>query len=268
MGKKGKQVHLARLAQLLGRRHEIAAPGRHVQMEAPDEDLLWLEEWQAERLAMTYSDLHAEDRYRPAVEFFLSDIYGAKDFSRRDDDIRRVYPVMARVLSEEAIGSITLAIDLHAMSQELDTEMVRVLREELGVERDLTAAAYGEAYRRVGRVADRRRQIELIVELGSVLDEVVPNPMLYSAVRLAHGPAHLMGFGELQDFVERGFVAFRHMRGADHFLDSVFQREMTIHRAIMDGADPEVWYQPPGHFEVMEIERPDALRRSSSDTGG
>ncbi len=254
--KRGKQVELAKLAALLGRSHEVR--GRSVHMRPPDEAQLWLEKWQAERLAMTYSDLHADDRFRPAVEFFLSDIYGARDFSRRDDDVRRVFPLMSRVLSAEAIGSITLAMDLHAMSQELDEAMVAVLREELGVTvtGDLAPAQYAEAYRRVGRVEDRRRQIELVCELGEVLDEVVPNPMLYTAVKLAHGPAHLMGFGELQDFVERGFVSFRHMKGATRFLDAIYQREMAIHRHILDGAASEVWYVPPHDLAVASLERP------------
>jgi hypothetical protein len=256
MGRKDKQLHLAKLAQLLGRSHEVAGRSRHVHMAAPDEAMLWLEQWQADRLAMTYSDLHAEERYRPAVEFFLSDIYGARDFSRRDDDVRRVYPLMARVLSEEAIGSITLAMDLHAMSQELDEAVLAVLREQIGVSGELSAADYAQAYRHVGRADERRRQIELVVELGSALDAVVPNPMLYTAVRLANRPAHLMGFGELQDFVERGFTAFRHMQGADRFLDAIYVREMTIHRAIMDGADVSIWYQPPSELEVGDFTRP------------
>jgi hypothetical protein len=256
MSRKDKQVHLSKLAELLGRSHEVRGRSRHVHMTPPDEDLLWLESWQAERLAMTYGDLHAQDRYRPAVKFFLSDIYGAKDFSRRDDDVRRVYPLMSRVLSEEAIASITLAMDLHAMSQELDEEMVRVLRQEMEVAGELTPAAYAEAYRRVGRIEDRQRQIELVCELGAVLDAVVPNPMLYTAVRLAHGPAHLMGFGELQDFVERGFVAFRHMRGADVFLDAIYQREMTLHHALREGQHPAQWYVPPQEMVVGDYARP------------
>ncbi|MEO0973821.1 MAG: hypothetical protein AAFX85_12065, partial [Pseudomonadota bacterium] len=100
-GRGGKSVHIAKLAQLLGRSHEVR--GRQVDMTPPDDATLWLESWQAQRLAMTYSDLRGEERYGPAVEFFLSDIYGPRDFSRRDDDVRRVFPLMSAVLSEEAI---------------------------------------------------------------------------------------------------------------------------------------------------------------------
>lgn len=226
--------------------------GRHVHLEPPRQDQLWLEGWQAERLAMTYQDLERDPRYRPALQFFLNDIYGARDFSRRDDDVRRVYPLMSRVLSEEAIGSISLAMDLHALSQELDDAVLDVLTGDLGLRPGgpLLPEQYAEAYRRVGRVEDRRRQIEVVVELGRMLDRVVPNPMLYTAVRLAHQPAHFMGFGELQDFVERGFVAFRQMQGADHFLDAIHARETTIHRRLMEGAPAAQWYVPPAQLPL------------------
>ena len=224
-------------------------------MDPPDDATLWFEGWQAERLAMTYADLEADARYKPAVQFFLSDIYGARDFSRRDDDVRRVFPLMSRVLSEEAIRSITLAMDLHAMSQELDEKMLAVLRDDMQVSvgSPLRAEDYGEAYRRVGEVEQRQQQIDLVVRLGRTLDRVVPNPMLYTAVRLAHGPAHMMGFGELQDFVERGFVAFRHMHGADRFLGAVESRELAIHHRLMAGEPPSRWCVPAAELEADDL---------------
>ncbi len=42
-----------------------------------------LNAWQAERLARTYADLRVDPRYKPATEFFLSDLYGPKDFTER-----------------------------------------------------------------------------------------------------------------------------------------------------------------------------------------
>ena len=41
-------------------------------------------------------------------------------------------------------------------------------------------------------------------------------------------PARLAGFGELQDFLERGFRAFRHMEDASEFLDTIERRETQI----------------------------------------
>ncbi|MEZ5584968.1 MAG: hypothetical protein R3F37_21340 [Candidatus Competibacteraceae bacterium] len=42
-------------------------------------------------------------------------------------------------------------------------------------------------------------------------------PLIYTALRLAKGLAHLAGFGELQQFIEAGFNAFRHVGKANTF---------------------------------------------------
>src|SRR5262245_16505488 len=82
-----------------------------------------LADYQAQRLAQTYADLAAQPRYRPAVEFFLKDLYGPVDYGQRDADIERVFPVMARVLSGPALESITRALELRALTEEFDARM-------------------------------------------------------------------------------------------------------------------------------------------------
>ena len=49
----------------------------------------------------------------------------------------------------------------------------------------------------------------------------------------------MAGLIELQDFLERGFVAFRDMRGAGEFLATVRERETAIVNGLFSGAqDP------------------------------
>ena len=48
-------------------------------------------------------------------------------------------------------------------------------------------------------------------------------------------PAHMAGLGALQDFLERGFAAFRGMRGAAEFLATVESRELELVNAIFAG---------------------------------
>jgi hypothetical protein len=38
-----------------------------------------LRQWQSERLSQTYADMLADDRSRPLCQFFMSDIYAARD---------------------------------------------------------------------------------------------------------------------------------------------------------------------------------------------
>jgi uncharacterized protein with WD repeat len=46
-----------------------------------------LRNWQSERLARTYAGFTQNPRYKPALRFFLEDLYGARDFSQRNHDI-------------------------------------------------------------------------------------------------------------------------------------------------------------------------------------
>ena len=47
-------------------------------------------------------------------------------------------------------------------------------------------------------------------------------------LRGMRGPAKAAGCGELQDFLERGFRAFRQMKDSKHFLDAIQGRETQI----------------------------------------
>ena len=102
-----------------------------------------LSHWQSNRLARTHADLRESPRYKLATEFFLSDLYGAKDFSRRDNDLERSYPMIITVLPANAIYAVAMAVELDALSLELDGLMSRILSEELDVntEAELTEEA-------------------------------------------------------------------------------------------------------------------------------
>ena len=200
--------------------------------------------WQAQRLRHTYRDLLEISRYRKAVEFFLTDLYGDKDFSARDEGVERVYPIMSKIMPGAALHTISIGIELHAISQELDLDMVAVLWGEMDVGDNLDAAAYAEAYRRCGNMDARRRQISIVNEVGESLDSVVFKPFIYNAVKLGKTPARMAGLLELHDFIERGFIAFRAMQGSDEFIDAVISRETEIMASII-AAEPVSNWAPP-----------------------
>ncbi len=187
-----------------------------------------LRNWQAERLARTYADLLASERFRPAAEFFLSDLYGAKDFTGRDQAVVRAYPIMVKTLPDSALHTIALAAEVHVLTAELDRKMWKVLTGALGVKDRITEARYLEAFRRCDNRKERLRQLELTRRVGEDLARIVAKPGIYHVLKLARRPARLAGFGELQDFLERGFTAFRHMGGAAEFLKTIVGRETAI----------------------------------------
>jgi hypothetical protein len=186
-----------------------------------------LKEWQAARLAGSYADLLANPRHRPAAEFFLSDLYGPKDFRSRDEELARVVPIMVHVLPARALVTLREAVKMDALSESLDNAMVLALR-KLGKSRAIDWPAYVAAYRTCSRRKDRELQIELIDGIGKTLDRLTRMPLIHFSLKLMNGPAHLAGLGDLHSFLQRGFDAFSFMKGADEFLAIVTQRETAL----------------------------------------
>jgi hypothetical protein len=191
-----------------------------------------LSSWQASRLAATYADLAAQPRYADAIAFFKTDLYGTADFTRRDADLARAAPVMARTLPERVIASVAKAMELNALSQDLD----RLLLAQLP-RRDIpfTVTEYCGAYRAMDSRPARERQIQLIAEFGATLDFYVTKPLIRAALVMMRHPARAAGLGVLQEFLERGFSAFRKMHGAAQFLATIDRRERALMDAIFAG---------------------------------
>jgi hypothetical protein len=190
-------------------------------------DRLRLRQWQAQRLGRTHADLLESPRYRAAAQFFLSDLYGPKDFSERDEEIERILPTLLAVLPASGMRSVALAIEVDALTEELDGAMVQALR-GAGAMNEITSLAYADAYRRCGKRSQRELQIALIGETGRALDRLTRRPLIGTALHLMRMPAHVAGLGELHEFLQRGFDAFRSMGGADDFLGTIAGRETEL----------------------------------------
>lgn len=186
-----------------------------------------LREWQSLRLARTHRDLLDSPRYGPAARFFLDDLYGPKDFSRRDDEVERIVPLMTRLLPSSALRSVAMAVGLDALTEELDGRMLLALRSN-GCMSQIDDKAYAAAYRACGNHDQREQQIRLIDEIGKALAGLTRLPLLARMLRMMRGPAHLAGLAELHDFLERGFAAFKGMGNADEFLTTIRERETAL----------------------------------------
>ncbi|GAB4167635.1 MAG: hypothetical protein Fur0039_05530 [Rhodocyclaceae bacterium] len=195
---------------------------------------LALREWQALRLARTHRDLLEDTRYGPAAAFFLSDLYGPKDFAERDAEVERILPSLVAWLPAAALRTLALAIEMDALSERLDAATARALARN-GGEAEIDEAAYARAYRAAGNRAARIRQIELIGEVGASLERLTHSPLLAGILRMMRVPAHLAGLGALQEFLERGFAAFRSMNGAEEFIRRISSRETAILERLFSG---------------------------------
>jgi len=193
-----------------------------------DAGFVLLRQWQSARLRSTYADLLASPRYGPACRFFLSDMYAARDFTQRDHDIQRVYEYLTRFLPAGMLRTLAAAIEANVLTQQLDHALADVLTGLLGVTDAISTEQYAEGYRLCDNYAARVRQIELMVEIGTDIGGIVRIPLAGMTLRAARAPAHHAGWFQLQDFLERGYHAFKNMHGATHFLDTIAVREQTI----------------------------------------
>jgi hypothetical protein len=192
-----------------------------------------VKQFQSQRLAATYADLLASDRYRAPCAFFLEELYGAKDFEQRDAEALRVVPKLALMLPTRAVETLLLAVDLDEMSERFDSGLAR------RVELPVTPETYAAAYRKVGSEADRERQIAAVSKIGRALDKLARIPMLSGMLHMMKAPAEMWGLSHLHHFLQRGFDAFAGMRGASEFLATVERRESAINCRLFAGeADP------------------------------
>ena len=182
---------------------------------------------QHERFQRTYADMLADPGYCRAAEFFLEDLYGPYDFSARDTQFAKVVPGIVRLFPGEIVDTVEALAELHALTEELDSLMANSLPSPA-----VDAAGYAMAWQAVGRATDRQRQIRLVRALGDALCAYTRKPLLRQTLRLMHRPAHAMGLGALQKFLESGFDTFRDMRDARKFLDVIETRETEFAESL------------------------------------
>lgn len=230
-----------RLARRLAWQRAAHDPVRDPRNLLPQLSLL--RQWQSRRLAASFADFLADPRMRPAAQFFLSDLYGDKDFSARDRDAARILPMMARLLPDSLLRAATEAIELAVLSHALDLRMAAQLARRPKPMAPLTVADYARAYRHGGYRRLRRHQIELVLQVGHALDAAVKKHGVHKLLRASRIPAQLAGLSELQAFLERGFNAFEALGGADEFLAAVAGRERVVSERLFAG-DPKPFPAP------------------------
>ena len=114
-----------RLGCLLARHQALHDPRRE-----PRNQLRWLPEvrrWQALRLEASFDRFLRDPRRRPAAQFFLSDVYNDRDFSRRDADIARVLPMMQKLLPGALLATLADAIELGLLTHAFTRRLAGVL---------------------------------------------------------------------------------------------------------------------------------------------
>ena len=210
---------------------KVVAEERAIRLAEPwlDAKVSALKEFQQHRFSHTYADLLATDRYGAAARFFLEELYGPDDFSRRDTQFARVVPALVRLFPREVVQTVATLARLHALSERLDTVMAANLDDT-----QIDARQYIRAWQSTARADERDFQIALTLEVVSRLDQFTRKPLLRNSLRLMRGPARAAGLAELQSFLETGFDTFRAMKGAQEFILVVETRERALASSLFE----------------------------------
>jgi hypothetical protein len=212
-----------------------------VDSDGLDDHIEALRLWQSQRLSSTYADLLDDRRFSQACAFFLSDIYNARDFAQRDEDVLRIHTTLSKVLPALTLRLLTEAIDLAKLTYDLDNRLASALLSIDGF--PITPEKYATAYLLCDNFAVRVEQIERIVNLMKTIADGVKLPLVGTAVRLARYPAVKAGYSQLYDFVTRGYAAFHSLRSPQIFVHTIEKRE----RAILDN----IYASKPEPFDVI-----------------
>lgn len=188
-----------------------------------------LQQWQCQRLLATHAELAQKPSYAKAMDFFVEELYGPKDFSQRDADLMRVIPKLAKALPNKAMHAIEQALWLNALSFDLDMAMAQALGDA-----PLNRESYALAYREVGRSDDRAQQIQIVAGLGEQLADVVKIPGIGLLIKLSRRPAKMAGLLSMHEFLQRGFEAFKDLGNVKAFIEPVIATETALNQQLLD----------------------------------
>jgi hypothetical protein len=192
-----------------------------------------LQTWQTNRLLVTHDDLWNSKRFKPAMQFFVDELYGPRDFSQRDIEVARVVPKMTKIIPRKGLIPLQTALRLNCLSLELDIALVQKLGSEV-----LNRRSYFDCYRQSCNQSQREEQIQLLENLSLDLPKVVKVPGISIILMLSRKPAKVAGVDSLHAFLENGFNSFKKLGNVHDFIDPVISREREMMYALFSAKGP------------------------------
>ena len=186
-----------------------------------------LQTWQTNRLLVTHDDLWNSERFKPAMQFFVDELYGPRDFSQRDIEMARAVPTMTKIIPNKGLISLQTALRLNCLSLELDIALAQKLGSEV-----INRSRYFDCYRYSSNQSQREEQIQLLEHLSIDLPKVVKIPGISVILMLSRKPAKIAGVESLHTFLEKGFNSFKKIGHVHDFIDPVISREREMMHAL------------------------------------
>lgn len=206
-------------------------------MTAYPEYKLALQAFQSQRLRRDLADLAAEPQYLRLGQFFFDEMYGARDFSARDDQAQRAHWFVHRVPGVTA-HDVESVLALLELTNKLDDAVAHGLI-ALGAPLDFDEATYERAYRQADNYAERVQQIDLVILSLSNVYRLGRKRLLGMALQSTYLLAHTVGMGEIHRFLHLGYQAIQPVRDIARFLGTIEARERArLDRIYAPGSMP------------------------------
>jgi hypothetical protein len=187
----------------------------------------------------TYSDLSRQSRYSKAVSFLADDLLGGNNLSRHGSELVHAKKPMVRMLPDALLGTVARSVEFTAVTLHIELQLAQYFAATGFAGNELSDEDYLDALRSAVSKESLETQFSLVVLVGEEIESVVNRPFIATALKMCRTPAHLMGLSGLQNFLERGFDAFRAMRGSQEFIRLFSIRESElINRIYTTQANP------------------------------
>lgn len=191
-----------------------------------------LQIFQSRRLRRDFADLVADPQYTQAGEFFFDEMYGPRDYGKRDSGARRLHHFL-HIVPGVQLHHVQQVLELLELTNKLDEKMVNCL---LAIDAPLNfdEPTYEHAYRYADNYDDRLRQLDLIAASTSDVHVLTRFPLLGTTLKRSGLLARMAGFEELHRFLVKGFEALQDMQDVDYFVDTIYDRELDRLNRIYD----------------------------------
>ncbi|MEO8543893.1 MAG: hypothetical protein ABI434_09950 [Burkholderiaceae bacterium] len=212
--------------------------GNHAGLAAA---LAAVKHYQSQRFAATYSDLIAGGPFQAATTFFLAELYGEANYSRRDAQFSRIAGVIQHWLPKAAIATAVTLARLHVLTERLDQTMGQTWSQNVAyLHATSNHACYALVWQLTGQRNLREQQLQLLLEVGHDLDQLTRTSGLRRVLKMMRRPAQAADLSDLQHFLEKGFDIFATLgqkKGrVAKFLEIIKVRESAAIIALFDGA--------------------------------
>ena len=187
-----------------------------------------LQRWQSEHVA-AFHRARAKDHNGEALLDFLTRVfYLEADWSELIEQPERAARVITRIVTNDS--ALVVALRLQATADSLDRAVAEAL---LADGAKLDAYSYVRAFRRVGRVEERERQIRWIGMLVDLLGRYSRLRTANWVFKIAGRPARSLGVGQTHELLAQGFAAMRQTRDLEGATrEAVAQQRRRLDRLL------------------------------------